>query len=245
MKRFVVLLLVLAAAAPASLAARPCDECKDLPRLFRELMEQEFLRDQFDSYVRQAYYPPTVDQMYASVEKRFNETFYSKKGGGTAGTPAAGGGAAYGTRSWRKECDLVEFLKGPDGKGLEDANGEPKVKPITPAELRQKECKPIADHVLDHEGHHQETCRKTHKDGTTASWQSAEFVAKDEVAAYQKGITSLRETISRLAFQCGWEGSVRVTKPDGTKVVPTKDQIDALKDNAKKAASTLKKRKKP
>ncbi len=226
-------------------AAKPCNECKDLPYLFRELMEQEFLRDQFNSYVKQAYYPPTVQQMYSTVERRFNEAFYSTKGTSTGATPAAGGGggAAFGTRSWRKECDLVEFQKGANGEQLLDKDNNPLVKPVTPQQVHAKECKAIADHVLKHEGHHQKSCKDTHKSGKTDSWHSPEFVAKDEVEAYQAGVESLRETIANLAAQCRWTGSVRMLKPDGTSVVPTKDQIEELKQNTKKTARSLKKKK--
>ena len=78
MKRFFLLCVFVFGAATGPLLAAPsCNDCKDLPFLFKELMEQEYLRDQFDSYVKQSYYPPTVGQMYDSVTKRFNDTFYS------------------------------------------------------------------------------------------------------------------------------------------------------------------------
>jgi len=248
MKR-TLLLCLLAFGTPiqAVFGKQSCDQCKDLPFLFRELMQQEYLREQFESYIKQSYYPPTVGQMYRNVEGRFNDTFYSSgKPGSSAGSTGAAepkGGAAYGTRTWLPKCDLVEFAKDEKGNQLLDDNKNPVVKPITPQQIRAKECKAVADHVLDHEGHHQESCRVTHRQGTADLWNNPEFVAKDEVEAYQKGIASLRETISKLARECHWDGSVKLLKPDGTSVVPTREQIEELKNNTRKVANTLRKRK--
>jgi hypothetical protein len=240
-------LLVFCTTITPVFGAPSCDQCKDLPFLFRELMQQEYLRDQFDSYVKQAYYPPTVGQMYTTVEKRFNTTFYSSAesaaspGSADAAKPA--GGAAFGTRTWLKNCDLVEFVKDANGNQVLDEKKNPVVKPITQQQIRGKECKAIADHVLTHEGHHQKSCRETHDNGTANSWDNPEFVAKNEVEAYQKGIASLRETIARLSKECHWEGSTRTLKPDGTSVVPTKEQIEELKNNTRKVAKSLRKAK--
>jgi polyhydroxyalkanoate synthesis regulator phasin len=248
MSRFFLLcLLVFSAATGPLLGAPSCNDCKDLPFLFKELMEQEYLRDQFDSYVKQSYYPPTVGQMYDSVTRRFNDTFYSAPAAtasaGANGAVNSTGGAAYGTRTWLKSCDLVEYVKNNKGEQVLDDKKNPVVRPITPKQLRAKECKAVADHVLRHEGHHQKSCRETQSNGTSDLWQSAEFVAKDEVKAYQEGIASLRDTIAKLAKQCNWDGSVRKTKPDGTSVVPTKEQIEQLKNNARKTANALRKAK--
>jgi len=247
MKRMWLFCLLISGlpAIPVS-AAQKCDQCKDLPFLFRELMQQEYLRDQFESYIKQAYYPPTVGQMYKNVEGRFNSTFYSsaKPAASTQGgqdAPKPSGGAAYGTRTWLKKCDLVEFLKDKNGNQIYDEKKNPVVKPVSPQDIRAKECKAIADHVLTHEGHHQQSCRETHSNGTANSWDSPEFVAKNEVEAYQKGIASLRETIARLSKDCNWEGSVRALKPDGTSVVPTKEQIEELKNNTRKVSKALRK----
>jgi len=245
MKRTVLLCLLVGIPTQAVLAKQSCDQCKDLPFLFRELMQQEYLRGQFESYIKQAYYPPTVGQMYANVEGRFNDTFYSPRksasSSGSNGPAEPKGGAAYGTRTWLPKCDLVEFLKDEKGNQLKDDDDNPVVQPITPQQIRAKECKAVADHVLDHEGHHQESCRVTHRQGKADSWNKPEFVARDEVEAYQKGIASLRDTIARLARECHWDGSVRLLKPDGTSVVPTKEQIEELKNNTRKVAKSLRK----
>ena len=238
-------LLLFGVLINAAFGAESCNECKDLPFLYKELLEQEYLRDQFDSYVKQSYYPPTVKQMYTSVEKRFKGTFYPTANAtpGSGSAAGKGAGAAYGTRTWLKSCDLAEFLKDENGDPLLDKDDNPVVKPITPQQLRAKECRAIADHVLRHEGHHQQTCRETQRGGTTDEWEEPEFVAKDEVQAYQEGIAALRETIARLAGECQWEGSTRKTKPDGTSVVPTKEQIADLKNNSRKIAKSLRKAK--
>ena len=120
---FYVLVFVLPALP--LFGAQGCDRCKDLPFLFPELMQQEYLRDQFESYIKQSYYPPTVGQIYRNVEVRFNDT--------------------------------------------------------------------------------------------------------------------LRDTIAGLSKQCQWEGSARTLKPDGTRVVPTGEQIEELKNNTRKVAGALRK----
>jgi len=242
------LLFIIVTFTSPAFGAQKCDQCKDLPFLFRELMQQEYLRDQFESYVRQSYYPPTVKQMYESVERRFNATFYSSpqsaaSPGGKDVASKPSGGAAYGTRTWLPKCDLVEFLKDAKGNQILDKQENPVVKPITPQQIRAKECKAVADHVLKHEGFHQQSCRQTHSNGTADLWNSAEFVAKNEVEAYKKGVESLRDMIAKLAKECNWDGSVRMLKPDGTSVVPTKEQIEELKNNTRKVSRALGKRK--
>jgi hypothetical protein len=221
----------LAAIPPSAQAAGGCNECKDLPRLYRELLEQQFLRDKFNSWVKQAYYPASVKNMQDQAANALTTAMQH----GAAGSGSASGGNAtpsFGTDLNSKQCGLVQYVS--------DGNGGLKEKPVTPDDVKKKMCAPLADFVLAHEGHHQASCRTNYGAGKASEFARPEFVAQDEVAAYQAGIAVLRDHVAKLAKSCGWIGSSNERKPDGTFTVPTPSQIQELSANSVKAAGSLK-----
>ena len=224
---------ITATSAPA--AAAGCDKCSDLPKLYRELLEQEFLRNRFDRWVKEAYYPVSVDAMQQSAADQLG---VAMRGGlyGSLTTNSGSGGQgsaapSYGTDLNNKSCALVEYVK--------DAQGDQTQRPVKPEQVRSKLCAPMAEFVLAHEGHHQASCRAAYAAGRTAQFGTTEFVAKDDVEAYQVGIAVLRDHIAKLAWQCGWSGSTNARRPDGTTTVPTPDQVAELKNATRQQAALL------
>lgn len=227
-------------AKPPAAPAKPptCDDCKDLPRLYRELLEQEYLRKLFESWKSQQYYPRSVEQ---SAKSKLGEAMNGRGPGSLYGAvaPNAGGGGggpgpAYGTDQSSKACQLVEYYK--------DENDEDQQRPTTEAKVRSKHCKAIADLVMAHENHHKDDCKKNWDKTRSDSFVTVEYVVQDDIEAYQAGIAVLRDYIAALATQCRWTGSTNARKPDGTATVPTPDDIMKLKDNTKLKASQLKRR---
>ncbi len=224
---FICGLMMAAAAPPPARALSPgCDQCADLPALYRELLEQEFLRNRFDRWVREAYYPISIAEMQRIAVNALNAAMAGDLYGVLAptGTGAATGGAApaYGTDL--EACGLVQYVKDKDGKQVQ--------RPVTPGQVRSALCKPLAEYTLVHEEHHQKTCR-------AGGLKTVEQFAKDDREAYQAGIGVLRRHIADLAGRCGWSGSSSGTKPDGTATVPTPPQIASLKDATKAKANLL------
>jgi hypothetical protein len=229
--------LPLAAPAPAHALSQNCDQCADLPRLYRELLEQEFLRNKFNSWIREAYYPVSIEAMQASAAKAL-DTAANGNLYGDLGRPQTVGGQgvasaapAFGTDTSTKDCRLVEYVKDKDGKTTQ--------RPVTPQQVRAKLCKPLADYTLAHEGQHQKTCR-------AGKLNTVEEFALDDRDAYQAGVAVLRAHIADLARKCSWRGSVNERdksvnerKPDGTDVVPTPKEIASLKDATKTKAALL------
>jgi hypothetical protein len=220
--------LPLAVPAPVHALSKNCDQCADLPRLYRELLEQEFLRNKFDSWVREAYYPVSIEAMQSSAVKAldaaasgnlYGDLGRPQSGGGQGGASAA---PAYGTDT--KDCRLVEYVKDKDGKTVQ--------RPVTPEQVRAKLCKPLADYTIAHEGHHQQTCR-------AGGLKKVEEFVKDDRDAYQIGVNVLRAHIAKLARDCSWSGSVNEKRPDGSAVVPTPKEIASLKDATKTKAALL------
>ncbi len=232
-------LACLVTATPAS-AAAGCDKCSDLPRLYRELLEQEFLRNRFDRWVKEAYYPVSVEAMQQSAADQLGAAMRGGLYGPlkTDSGPGGKGGAApsFGTDLNNKSCALVEYVK--------DAQGKQVQRPVTPEQVQKKLCAPMAKFVLTHEGHHQASCRAAYAAGGAAKFGTTEFVAKDDVEAYQAGIAVLRDHIAELARKCGWSGSTNARRPDGTSTVPTPDQVMELKNATKKQAALLKRKSK-
>lgn len=219
-----------------------CDRCEDLPRLYRELLEQEFLRAKFESWIRQAYYPASIESVQAAAVAALNAAMQgdlygvlrppSSSGGSGVGTAAP----AFGTNVGDSKCALVEFVTVVDPH---DSTKKTVVEqPTTPAGIRAKLCKPLAEAVIKHEGHHVESChaawRAGDKNVTTVEW----FV-KNDVESYQAGVRVLRDAISDLSGHCGWTGSTSEFKPDGTRVVPTPERITELATATKTKASAL------
>lgn len=224
------LLATLLAAAPAH-ASKTCDQCEDLPRLYRELLEQEFLRNKFQSWVSQAYYPVSIDAMQQSARNALNaasgaEGFYGPSSGGGKGGSSEGANARpeLGTDTSSGKCQLMDLSVKP-------------AKPITPEAVSRRYCKPVADFLLAHEQSHIDSCKAAQ--GGKQNINTVEWFAKDDAAAYQAGIEVLRKYIAALAKQCSWSGSSNELKPDKTKVVPTPKEIANLATQTKAKAQAL------
>lgn len=219
MKFLAVLAFLLALTSPALAAPPTCDKCKDLPRLERELFEQEWLQREFHEYARYGKALPaggapgdSADAMVRQVTSDFNAWLKSPAGGGGG----RDGAAELGT-DW-KDCKLVMYVD--RGK---------KTVPFDEKKYREKNCAPLADYLLAHENKHVEQC-KAHK-GADLSYY-ANYAAFD-TEAYGTGIRNLRASIAALAKKCGWEGSTRPTKknPEDGKdedVVPTLKRANEL-----------------
>ena len=221
----VVAALPLSAPAPAHALSRNCDRSSDLPALYRELLDQEFLRNKFDRWINEAYYPISIEAMQASAASALNaamsgDLYGVLKPRGAGGSASAA--PAFGTET--KNCGLIEYVKDASGKTVE--------RPVTPQQVRSKLCKPLADHTLAHEGHHQKSCR----DGKLQT--VAEF-ARDDRDAYQAGVTVLRAYIADLARRCSWSGSTAATRPDGSAVVPKPAEIFEIKGAVARKADLL------
>lgn len=240
MKRCVVLLLpalmALAGLRAAQAAAPPsCDECKDLPMLYRELLEQEFLLAKFKSWVDQAYYPASIKSMQdsasAALTTAMNGDLY-----GTLKPPAGNGpgvaAPAYGTQIADAKCTMVEYVRKKPG----DAELTPV--PISATDVAKKLCKPLADYTVAHEMHHVASCKAAWGAGDKTV-ETVEWFVKNDVEAYQVGIQMLREQIAALARKCGWTGSPEGAKPDKGKTLPTPQQILDYGKASKTKASAL------
>ncbi len=196
-------------------------ECSDLRKLERELWEQEFVYRAFREYANGEKSPNDlktkkgdndVEWMTNDVTAALGAWMRSPAGGGKKGNP----GAALGTTP---DCDLVVYV------------GKKKTAPLTPEKEQSYrkgfKCQAIPDYLLTHERKHVENCKDARFD--RGSWK--EF-AGDDVTAYHAGIADLRKSISELASDCGWKGSVNPTKqlPGGREVptIPTADEIKNL-----------------
>ncbi len=239
MKRwlFLLTLAIGAALAPAGRAMSPgCDQCADLPALYRELLEQEFLRNRFERWIREAYYPVTVDEMQRAATDALSGAMSRDLYGvlspaKAAGAGKAGAAPAYGTDMNSKACGLVEYVT--------DANGKTSTRSVTADQIRKKLCAPLAQYTLAHEEHHQASCRAGWAAGDTRKLSSVEFFVRDDLAAYQAGIAALREHIASLAKKCSWTGSTNARRPEGTATVPTPAQIAQLESASKSKAKLL------
>ncbi len=238
-------LLLLALVAPSQGAVgafNPCD-CKDLPRLFQELMEQEKLRELADEYLKSK--TPVEDEFQSKQDisdrlqwrlNQYNNGRSAQRVGDSGTGPASRGGAApaFGTNFMDKGCGLVKFLpKNADGT-------QPDPVPITEEEIRAAECSAFSEFLIDHEKLHQERCRQRwarEKSGLSLL-QPRNYLEEDR-DAYAKGVQTLRREIASLARDCGWKGSTRKFKNGRREVVPTQEQIQDLKDKAKRKAAAL------
>lgn len=227
-----------------------CSKCSDLPKLYRELLEQEFLRNLFDSWIKQNYYPTSTDELKAAAERQLSNAMRAKlklygvlapDGGGGEGGAAA---PAYATDLSTNVCQLLEYKTCTQNAGSQNKKKkEVQVPfPTTEADVRARHCKPIADYLLAHEGHHQEQCRKNWKQSKSAAFITVKYVTEDDRDAYQKGIGILRDHIAKLAAECKWDGSTNARRPDGTTTVPTPLEIQELKNNTRVKGLRLKRR---
>ncbi len=232
---FLLTLAIGAALAPTARAMSPgCDQCADLPKLYRELLEQEFLRNRMERWIREAYYPVTVDEMQRAATDALSGAMSRDLYGVLAPTRAGGAGKAapaYGTDMNSKACGLVEYMT--------DSSGKTSTRPVTADQVRKKLCPPLAEYTLVHEARHQASCRASWGAGDTKKLGTVEFFVRDDLAAYQAGIASLREHIASLAKKCSWSGSTNARRPDGTATVPTPAQVTQLESQVKSKAKLL------
>jgi hypothetical protein len=228
-------------------APAPCNRCSDLPKLTKELNEQQKLRDEFQKYVDYKLPPYAKDpkndpgatrRMRDDVEAIFTVWLNSPAGGG-----GGFGQAEMGTDV--DSCKLVRYPKDADGKNLKDKKGNDIVCEVTKADIKEMYCPAVADMILTHEGQHQTDCQNNKKSSQKVDLADWRNYAAFDVRGYTAGIANLRKSIAALAKskQCGWKGSTNQTKKmpmppaPGTNdkktdidvdVIPTPQEIDTL-----------------
>ena len=201
-----------------------CDRCEDLPKLMQELKEQEWLRDKFlefspwSSYQRLA---SDVSELQSKVLTAFNTWEKSPSGGGGTGEPTMG------TNS--DNCRLVFYVKGADGKTT--------IQPYDDKAMKARYCPAVLAYLKAHEASHQRTCSDLgaqHKGFLTRP----EFVAADEVKAYEAGIKVLEKAINDLAKKCKEEGTTATYRLDPSlKLTPA--NVYGSEDRARHIADQL------
>ena len=236
----------LIAIPPVHAFSPNCDKCSDLPELYRELLEQEFLLNHFQSMIDQQYFPRSIDQMKDAAARKLTDAMAgdlygvlkpSASGGGGGGGPAAA--PAYATDWGSRACGLLEIRQITQADGTKQEVS----RPVTPAQIRLRHCLPVAEYLITHEAAHQGTCRGIWRGSEAERQQTLQSVAayaEDDAKAYRAGIAALRKYIAELAARCAWEGSTHKVKPDGTFVVPTPQQIETLQHNKAAKARALK-----
>jgi hypothetical protein len=221
MKLFLALGIVIALAAPA-FAAPICNRCGDLPKLEKELSEQEWLQHEFHQYALGNKWPrggdsgDTAQAMRDQVIADMNAWLKSPAGGAKESNP----GPALAT-DW-SDCTLVKTKK----------------VPFDEKKFREQNCKEFADYLIAHENKHVEQCKKYPSSSGFDLFYYMNYAAMD-TEAYGTGIRNLRTSMANLAKKCGWEGSNHNTKknPEDHQeedVVPTKKQADELAKRVKR-----------
>ena len=154
----------------------PCNRCSDLPKLYKELTEQQYLRDKFQEFSDWRLPPiaKTPEDMKKSagelmrdwVTQEFTNYLNSPEGGGSGfGQPEMG--------TDLETCKLVSYPKDAAGKNLKDKKGNSIVCPVTKADIKSMYCPAVADMILTHEGQHQTDCRAEQEDPRSPStWRS-------------------------------------------------------------------------
>lgn len=223
----VPLLALLPLALRAQGAASPptCDRCEDLPRLMQELKEQEWLRDKFHDYSPWSSYQLSaadVTDLQQKVQRAFTEWLHTPQGG-------TGGEAAPTMGTDPDTCRLVFYVKGADGKST--------TKPYDEKAMKAQYCKTVLDFMLAHEASHQQTCRALGKKNK-AFLSRPEFVAADEVKAYEAGIRVLEKAINDLANRCKEDGTtVKFRLDPAMKITPA--TVYGSEDRARRIADLL------
>jgi hypothetical protein len=223
-------LLPLLLAVPAASQGYPktCDSCEDLPSLMKELKEQEWLRDRFYSFSPwEKVYPFTagsVKDLQSRVQAAFNAWLKTPAGGGGAGEPTMGTNP--------ENCQLVFYVKGADGNTT--------IQPYDEKAMKQRYCKTILDYMLAHEASHQRTCRALGAKNK-AFLNAPDFVAADEVKAYEAGIKVLEKAINDLAARCKEKGTTAKYRLDPNqeispaKVYQSEDRVRRITDMLERA----------
>ncbi len=148
-------------------------------------------------------------------------------------TPAGGGGAGEPTMGTNPEnCQLVFYVK--------DADGHTSIQPYDEKAMKQRYCKAILDYMLAHEASHQRTCRALGAKNK-AFLNAPDFVAADEVKAYEAGIKSLEKAINALAARCKEKGTTAKYRLDPNqeispaKVYQSEDRVRRIADMLERA----------
>ncbi|MBI4913709.1 MAG: hypothetical protein HY823_13315 [Acidobacteria bacterium] len=212
-----------ASPAPGSYP-KNCDRCEDYPKLMKELKEQEWLRSKFHEYSPWSSYQLSasdVEDLQRRVTRSFNEWLNTPAGGGGAGAPAMGTNP--------DDCTLVFFVKGPDGKTT--------IKPYDEKWMRDHYCPTVLAFMKAHEASHQRTCRELGAKNKNFLTRP-EFVAADEVKAYEAGIRVLEKAINDLAKRCHEEGTTATYKLDpNQKISPS--TVYKTEEEARRIADLL------
>ena len=229
---------------PAAPGKPRCDDCESLPKLMQELKEQEWLREKFWSYTRFSDYPYTaadVATLYCKVQCGMNVWMGKTpcppgkcdgKAADKGESGASDDGAAPAMGTDPDTCQVVMYVKGKDGK-------RQKV-PFNRAEKEKYECPAIVDYLLAHENSHVKTCKALKAKGQSGFYNNPEFVALDEVKAYEAGIRSLERAINALAQKCKEKGTkVNYRLPEDFKV--SAQSLSAARDEVQRIAEELRK----
>lgn len=229
MKLVALFLPLLLVQAPGLFAQQgypqSCDRCEDLPRLMQELKEQEWLRDKFREYSPWSSYQLSasdVTDLQNRVLNAFNTWQKAPSGGG--------GGAGEPTMGTNPEnCQLVFYVKGADGKTT--------IQPYDDKAMKARYCGAVLAFMKAHEASHQRTCRDLGAKNKGFLGRP-EFVAADEVKAYEAGIRALEKAINELAKKCKEEGTTATYRLDPSlKITPA--NVYGSEDRARQIADQL------
>jgi hypothetical protein len=225
----------------------PCNRCSDLPRLNKELAEQQWLRDKFQEFIDWRL-PPVAKPDDDAEKKKMGPTalmvdWIQAAFDAYLGSAAGGGGgkgrATLGTDL--ATCGLVLYPADSKNKNLKDKDGNVITCPTTKAEIKSMYCPAVADYLLTHEGQHQIDCKNNKSSSQPIDLSDWRNYAPYDVRGYTAGIANLRKSIAAVSKSCGWKGSTNKTKkmpmpPSGSDkrtetdvdVIPTPQEIDTL-----------------
>ena len=222
-----ILPLLMAVQAAGQDCPKRCDRCEDLPSLMKELKEQEWLRDRFYAFSpwEKVYQlsASDVDELQSKVQKAFNAWLKTPQGGGGVGEPTMGTNPA--------DCNLVFYVK--------DAKGNTSIKPYDENQMKQRYCPTILAYMKAHEASHQRTCKALGAKNKSFL-KLAEFVAADEVKAYEQGIKVLEAAINKLAKdpKCSKDGTTAKYRLDPNQEI-TPEKVFKAEELARKIAELL------
>ena len=230
-----------------------CDRCQDLPKLEKEVFEQEFLANLFRQYWM--YKGPKItpcpgqsltSAMVNSVTAAFNAYLQSAAGGNKrAVAPKAqdcgkgtkqqvvdpckkgnGPGASVPFETYGGTCETVVNEPYCDKDGHTQNKQDNVDSPEGKKYIESHYCKEIADYLLAHEAQHAADCKNKMD---LSDWNN---YAMSDAKAYLAGVRNLRSAVAKKAKDCGWEGSTNDTKkgPDDQPMdtMPTMKQAQSL-----------------
>jgi hypothetical protein len=215
---------LILAATPAPGAKKKCPTCDDIPRMQRELREQEVARDAFREFtydfkdnkvgMRRANSVKDLQAQHAALFKQMMGSGKSKGGGNVVAKPALGLVAP--------DCYLVEYV------------GNKEV-PLDEEAYREKNCV-FADYLIAHEKEHVKQCEYAKANGLFADWEKSVNAAEREVKSYQVGIDLLEAQIAKLKSEC--VVSTYAPAPSD-EAFASRPDIPELEREAQRAASAL------